>query len=1215
MVHTRHSYSQDIEKVVDGEGNIDDDDESSESADAGDDKVKDIKVNGDESLSTQPCEVQVDDANPKPKKRRKTLVGMYEKFDFHDTTHRRSLRNLDRRGSYLDRQPSKKRTRSNSTSIRFQDYGTLLIRRSDRQPKKVFESFNEAEIQKCIERKHQEILELREASMYDSIKQRRGEASDTHEDEEESGEEEEGSEEEVEESEGEEEEPKSYSLRERKEKPKAKVYKAAARHTARHYADLRSPLHKSSRIRRVPQHASSPHHRGYKRLHRSSSTSSSDDEAGFERRKSKSMASARSRCLPMNFRPDDITGALKNRERAKDGLIGSSLADVHPMTIDSKTSFSDVGGLNHHIRSLKEMVVFPLLYPEVFQKFSISPPRGVLFYGPPGTGKTLVARALANECSSEGKKVAFFMRKGADCLSKWVGESERQLRLLFDQAYCMRPSIIFFDEIDGIAPVRSTRQDQIHSSIVSTLLALMDGLDSRGEIVIIGATNRLDSIDPALRRPGRFDREFLFKLPNKPAREKILSIHTSSWKPKLSKEFISEVSEKCVGYCGADIKALCTEAALFALRRRYPQIYDTNKKLVLDTNQIKICVIDFKNALRSVTPASHRSKTSPSKCLPEEIKPLLQSYVEKGVDYLYKVFPQAKVASEESSKAPIASSAEENIYMFEKAKPKNQNNTSSTSFFHSTENKIDGNISHRPRLLIHGVSGNGQISYVAPALLFVMEHLTTHVLDLPALYDNSSRSPEEAVSLIFREAKRTPPCILYMPHIDVWWDNVSDVTKATFRTQLQDLPVTASVLLLASTNSPWNELSEGLKKMFSIINQELLEIKHPTPSDRYEYFKDIFLHHAIKVTSLDDNITHEIEREVLLEAPPEKPRELSKEESKRLVESEETTLRELRLFLRSITWKLLHERKFKEFSKPVDLEEVDDYLAVVTEPMDLSTMMTRINAHHYNSCAHYLTDVDLIVNNCLEYNPDKDQFDKLLRNRACEMRDTAHALVYNDLDPEFEKLCLEIQDSREKRNYNDKSNAPSFIKVMPRFPNAANSNIENELCKSPAKIPDPTGTRFSRRVRGLSDPTEFSSETLDIDEGRRRSKNPLEMNAVSADEEGDEMNAMEVTTVVETVDTTDLPCADNQHETNEDENAEVDNVKRSLEFDKGSEDVNLEEEAETLLSKLVEQTAIFKVEDLECIYTRICRLIGQHRDENNRSLVLEYIKEFIGEMS
>jgi len=142
------------------------------------------------------------------------------------------------------------------------------------------------------------------------------------------------------------------------------------------------------------------------------------------------------------------------------------------------------------VRALTEMIVFPLVYPEFFANFKMDAPRGVLFYGPPGTGKTLVARALANECSKAGKHVSFFMRKGADCVSKWIGESERMLRLLFDQAYKMRPSIIFFDEIDGLAPVRSSRTDSNYSSIVSTLLAMMDGLDSRGEVIVIGATVR-----------------------------------------------------------------------------------------------------------------------------------------------------------------------------------------------------------------------------------------------------------------------------------------------------------------------------------------------------------------------------------------------------------------------------------------------------------------------------------------------------------------------------------------------------------------------------------------------------------------------------------------------------------------------------------------------------------------------------------------------------
>lgn len=143
------------------------------------------------------------------------------------------------------------------------------------------------------------------------------------------------------------------------------------------------------------------------------------------------MAKARSQCLPMNFTAEDMAqGVIRDRIQ-----IGSSLADVNPMNVDRSVTFDSIGGLKQHIRALKEMIIFPLLYPEVFERFQINPPRGVLFHGPPGCGKTLVARALANECSKGGKKVAFFMRKGADCLSKWVGESERQLRLLFDQVW------------------------------------------------------------------------------------------------------------------------------------------------------------------------------------------------------------------------------------------------------------------------------------------------------------------------------------------------------------------------------------------------------------------------------------------------------------------------------------------------------------------------------------------------------------------------------------------------------------------------------------------------------------------------------------------------------------------------------------------------------------------------------------------------------------
>lgn len=245
------------------------------------------------------------------------------------------------------------------------------------------------------------------------------------------------------------------------------------------------------------------------------------------------------------------------------------------------------------------MVGIPIMYPEIFSKFEIKPPRGVLFHGPPGTGKTLMARALAASCSTTSRPVAFFMRKGADILSKWVGESERQLRLLFEQAKAWQPAIIFFDEIDGLAPIRSSKQDQIHASVVSTFLSLMDGLDTRGQVVVIGATNRIDAIDPALRRPGRFDREFYFGLPTEDARRQIVTKQTASWIPPLSITVIDAIAANSRGYNGADVKALCTEAALSAVRRTYPQIYESNQKLAINSHNIHVTPNDFTKCLSS----------------------------------------------------------------------------------------------------------------------------------------------------------------------------------------------------------------------------------------------------------------------------------------------------------------------------------------------------------------------------------------------------------------------------------------------------------------------------------------------------------------------------------------------------------------------------------------------------------------------------------------
>ncbi|XP_021385467.1 ATPase family AAA domain-containing protein 2B isoform X3 [Lonchura striata] len=728
------------------------------------------------------------------------------------------------------------------------------------------------------------------------------------------------------------------------------------------------------------------------------------------------------RCLPLNFRAEDLASGIL-RERVK---VGASLADVDPMIVDKSVCFDSIGGLSHHILALKEMVVFPLLYPEIFEKFKIQPPRGCLFYGPPGTGKTLVARALANECSQGDKKVAFFMRKGADCLSKWVGESERQLRLLFDQAYLMRPSIIFFDEIDGLAPVRSSRQDQIHSSIVSTLLALMDGLDNRGEIVVIGATNRLDSIDPALRRPGRFDREFLFNLPDKKARKHILQIHTRDWNPKLSDPFLGELAEKCVGYCGADIKALCTEAALIALRRRYPQIYMSSQKLQLDVSSVVLSAQDFYHAMQNIVPASQRAVTSSGHALSPVIRPLLERTFTKLLEVLHKVFPHAEFSqgdkSEDVPSLILDDSEDENASsIFETSchsgSPKKQSSAAiHKPYLHFTMSAYHQPTSYRPRLLLSGERGSGQTSHLAPALLHTLEKFSVHRLDLPALYSVSAKTPEESCAQIFREARRTVPSIVYMPHIGDWWEAVSETVRATFLTLLQDIPSFSPIFLLSTSESMFSDLPEELKCIFRIQYEEVFYIQRPSEEDRLRFFKGLILDEAAMPPPRRKQAALRA-LEVLPLALPCPARELSEAEKQRMEDQEENTLRELRLFLRDVTKRLATDKRFNIFSKPVDIEEVSDYLEVIKEPMDLSTVITKIDKHNYLTAKDFLTDIDLICSNALEYNPDKDPGDKIIRHRACTLKDTAHAIIAAELDPEFNKMCEEIKEARRKRGF------------------------------------------------------------------------------------------------------------------------------------------------------------------------------------------------------
>jgi len=266
-----------------------------------------------------------------------------------------------------------------------------------------------------------------------------------------------------------------------------------------------------------------------------------------------------------------------------------------------KVTYEDIGGLREEIRKIREMVELPLKYPELFERLGVEAPKGVLLYGPPGTGKTLLAKAVANETNA-----AFFSISGPEIMSKFYGESEERLREIFRQAEENAPSIIFIDEIDAIAPKREEVTGEVEKRVVSQLLALMDGLKPRGRVVVIGATNRPNAIDPALRRPGRFDREIEIGVPNKQGRLEILQIHTRGM-PLSEDVDLEKIASVTHGFVGADLAALCKEAAMRALRRILPEIdfeKDTIPAEIL--NKITVTMNDFMEALKDVEPSAMR---------------------------------------------------------------------------------------------------------------------------------------------------------------------------------------------------------------------------------------------------------------------------------------------------------------------------------------------------------------------------------------------------------------------------------------------------------------------------------------------------------------------------------------------------------------------------------------------------------------------------------
>jgi transitional endoplasmic reticulum ATPase len=274
-----------------------------------------------------------------------------------------------------------------------------------------------------------------------------------------------------------------------------------------------------------------------------------------------------------------------------------------------RTTYEDIGGLHEEIQRVREMVELPLRHPELFQRLGIEPPKGVLLHGPPGCGKTLLARAVANESEAN-----FYSINGPEIMSKFYGESEARLREIFQQAQQNAPSIIFVDELDAIAPKREEVTGEVERRVVAQLLALMDGLSGRGNVIVIGATNRPSALDPALRRPGRFDREIEISVPDKKGRYEVLQIHTRGMPLVPYKEGekgegvnLDRLAEMTHGYTGADLSALGRETAMKALRRYLPQINLEEERIppsVLEKMEVQMS--DFESAYKELTPTAMR---------------------------------------------------------------------------------------------------------------------------------------------------------------------------------------------------------------------------------------------------------------------------------------------------------------------------------------------------------------------------------------------------------------------------------------------------------------------------------------------------------------------------------------------------------------------------------------------------------------------------------
>jgi transitional endoplasmic reticulum ATPase len=457
-----------------------------------------------------------------------------------------------------------------------------------------------------------------------------------------------------------------------------------------------------------------------------------------------------------------------------------------------RVTYEDIGGLKNEVQKVREMIELPLRHPEIFERIGIDAPKGVLLHGPPGTGKTLLAKAVASETNAN-----FYSIGGPEIMSKFYGESEEKLREIFKEAQENAPSIIFIDEIDSIAPKREEVSGDVEKRIVSQLLTLMDGISSRGKIVVIGATNRPNAIDPALRRPGRFDREIEIGIPDEKGRLDVLLIHTRGM-PLTEDVDLASIARITHGFVGADLQALSKEAAMRSLRRILPEIDLHQPKIPAEIlNKIKVTKQDFDEALKDVQPSAMREVLVQRPNVRWEDIGGLQGIKDELAEAIEWPLKHADLFAEADVKPPKG-------------------------------------------ILLYGPPGTGK-TMIAKAVAATSEANFISIKG-PELISKWVGESEKGVREVFRKARQAAPCVVFFDELDAIAPrrgsegdaHVTERVISQMLTELDGLEDLKGVVVIAATNRP-DIIDEALLRPGRF--DRLLEVPPPDKDARKQIFQ------------------------------------------------------------------------------------------------------------------------------------------------------------------------------------------------------------------------------------------------------------------------------------------------------------------------------------------------------------------------------------------